>query len=88
MPDYQCGVCGYLYELSKGDPEASIAPNTAFNDLPADFGSAPFVGPAKTCSRRFHEWRRPGKFLYGPEKANLAKAQLNKTMKLFSRRTA
>jgi hypothetical protein len=31
--------------------------------------------------------RRPGEFLYGPEKAKLDKAELNKTMKRLSRRT-
>jgi rubredoxin len=46
MPDYQCGVCGYLYEPSKGDPEASIAPNTAFNNLPADW-VCPICGAGK-----------------------------------------
>jgi rubredoxin len=37
MHDYQCGVCGYLYEPAKGDPDANIPPNTAFNHLPADW---------------------------------------------------
>jgi rubredoxin len=46
MPDYQCGVCGYLYEPAKGDPEANIAPNTAFNDLPADW-VCPICGAGK-----------------------------------------
>jgi rubredoxin len=58
MQYYQCGVCGYLYEPSNGDPWASIPPNTAFNNLHG-IGSAPCVGPGKTSSRRFYELRHP-----------------------------
>jgi len=46
MQDYQCGVCGYLYQPADGDPEAKIPPNTAFEDLPADW-VCPICGAAK-----------------------------------------
>ena len=46
MQDYQCGICGYLYEPASGDPEANIAANTAFEDLPADWGR-PICGAGK-----------------------------------------
>jgi len=46
MKDYQCGICGYLYEPVHGDPEANIPPNTAFEDLPAGW-VCPVCGAGK-----------------------------------------
>jgi rubredoxin len=46
MQDYQCGVCGYLYEPSTGDPGANIPPNTAFENLPDDW-VCPICGAGK-----------------------------------------
>jgi rubredoxin len=46
MQDCQCGVCGYLYEPSNGDPGANIPPNTAFNSLPDDW-VCPICGAGK-----------------------------------------
>jgi rubredoxin len=46
MQDYQCGICGYLYEPANGDPEGNISPNTAFEDLPADW-VCPVCGAGK-----------------------------------------
>jgi rubredoxin len=37
MDKYQCTVCGYVYDPEKGDPENSVAPGTAFSDLPNDW---------------------------------------------------
>ncbi|MGI5902471.1 MAG: rubredoxin [Desulfitobacteriia bacterium] len=37
MKKYQCIPCGYVYEPEHGDPEAEIAPGTAFEDLPEDW---------------------------------------------------
>jgi len=37
MKKYQCTVCGYIYDPEVGDPEAGIAPGTAFEDLPDDW---------------------------------------------------
>ena len=34
---YECRVCGYVYEPSKGDSKASIPAGTAFEDLPGDW---------------------------------------------------
>lgn len=36
MDKYEC-VCGYVYDPAVGDPDANIAPGTAFDDLPADW---------------------------------------------------
>ena len=37
MKKYVCTVCGYVYDPEVGDPDAGIAPGTAFEDLPDDF---------------------------------------------------
>lgn len=37
MKQYKCSVCGYIYDESKGIPEAGIAPGTKWEDLPEDF---------------------------------------------------
>jgi rubredoxin len=46
MQDYQCGICGYIYEPVNGDPEANIPPNTSFADLP-DTWACPICGAGK-----------------------------------------
>ena len=37
MKKYKCEVCGYVYDPEVGDPDAGIAPGTAFEDLPEDW---------------------------------------------------
>ncbi len=37
MKNYVCDVCGYVYEVEKGDPDNNIAPGTKFADLPEDW---------------------------------------------------
>jgi rubredoxin len=39
--------CGYIYDPALGEPDAGIAPGTAFEELPEDF-CVPFVLSAKT----------------------------------------
>jgi rubredoxin/flavin reductase (DIM6/NTAB) family NADH-FMN oxidoreductase RutF len=34
---YRCGVCGFLYEPEKGDPDNGIPPGTSFEELPDDW---------------------------------------------------
>jgi rubredoxin len=34
---YRCTVCAHIYDPAAGNPEAEIAPGTAFEDLPADW---------------------------------------------------
>lgn len=43
---YQCGPCGYVYDPEKGDPDSSIEPGTAFEDLPDDW-CCPICGVSK-----------------------------------------
>ena len=37
MKKYVCPGCGSVYDPVVGDPDAGIAPGTAFEDLPDDF---------------------------------------------------
>ena len=46
MTKYRCLQCGYIYDPAKGDPDAKIAPGTAFEDLPDDW-VCPECGAAK-----------------------------------------
>ncbi len=46
MKKYVCGVCGYIYDPSEGDPEGNIAPGTPFEELPDDW-TCPVCGASK-----------------------------------------
>ena len=46
MQDYQCGICGYLYEPANRDPGGDIPANTAFENLPGDW-VCPICGAGK-----------------------------------------
>ena len=46
MKKHICGVCGWEYDPSVGDPDNGIAPGTAFEDLPEDF-VCPVCGAGK-----------------------------------------
>jgi rubredoxin len=37
LPNYECRVCGYLYEPTKGDSKIGAEPGTAFAALPVDW---------------------------------------------------
>ena len=37
MKSWECMSCGYSYDPTVGDPDAGIAPGTAFEDLPDDW---------------------------------------------------
>jgi len=43
---WECGICGYIYDEEKGDPENGIAPGTKFADLPEDW-VCPLCGASK-----------------------------------------
>lgn len=46
MKKYICTVCDYIYDPEIGDPEAGIAPGTAFEDIPKDW-VCPLCGVGK-----------------------------------------
>ena len=43
---YQCGICGYIYDPAKGDPDNGVAPGTTFDELPDDW-ECPVCGAPK-----------------------------------------
>ena len=44
--NYICNVCGYVYDEAAGEPGATIAPGTKWEDLPGDF-VCPICGAGK-----------------------------------------
>lgn len=47
MRVWECIVCGFIYDESKGMPEDGIAPGTPFAQIPDDW-SCPECGVAKS----------------------------------------
>ena len=43
---YECGICGYIYDPAKGDPDNGVAPGTPFEELPDDW-ECPVCGAGK-----------------------------------------
>jgi rubredoxin len=37
MEQWECVVCGYIYDPEEGDPSQGIEPGMAFEDLPDDW---------------------------------------------------
>ena len=37
MKTYQCVICGFVYDESKGWPDEGIPPGTRWNDVPDDW---------------------------------------------------
>jgi len=46
MEKQVCGICGYVYDPEKGDPDNGVEPGTAFADLPDDW-ACPICGAGK-----------------------------------------
>ena len=44
--EYECDLCGYIYDEAAGDPDNGIAPGTKWEDLPADW-VCPLCGAGK-----------------------------------------
>lgn len=51
MPQYECEICGYIYDPTVGDPEHGVAPGTPFEQLPADW-VCPECGAGKDQFKR------------------------------------
>lgn len=47
MAKYVCTICGFVYDESKGNPEAGIAPGTRWDDIP-DNWECPLCGASKS----------------------------------------
>ena len=54
MQKYICTVCGYIYDPEIGDPDGDIAPGTAFENIPDDWG-CPVCGAAKSDFELYEE---------------------------------
>ncbi len=37
MENWECTVCGYIYDPQKGDPDNGVEPGTPFEDVPDDW---------------------------------------------------
>ena len=35
--NYECEICGYVYNETEGDPDNGIKPGTKWKDVPDDF---------------------------------------------------
>lgn len=46
MDQYECSVCGYVYDPTEGDPDSDIEPGTPFENLPDDW-VCPVCGAGK-----------------------------------------
>jgi rubredoxin len=46
MENYVCGICGYVYDPSKGDPDSNIPPGVPFKKLSEDW-VCPVCGASK-----------------------------------------
>jgi len=46
MKKYVCGVCGYVYDPAKGDPDSGTPPGVPFEELSPDW-TCPVCGAAK-----------------------------------------
>ena len=46
MAQYECIVCGWVYDEDKGDPDSGIAAGTKWDDIPDDW-VCPMCGASK-----------------------------------------
>lgn len=46
MKQYECNICGYVYDEAQGDSSSGIAPGTKFTDLSEDW-VCPICGVSK-----------------------------------------
>lgn len=46
MKQFECIVCGYVYDPETGDPQNGIQPGTSFEDIPDDW-VCPLCGVGK-----------------------------------------
>ena len=49
MKQYECDLCGYVYDEAAGDPDNGIAPGTKWRTCPPT-GCAPCAAPERTSS--------------------------------------
>jgi rubredoxin len=54
MDNYECTVCGYIYDPQVGDPDGNIPPGTPFSELPDDW-VCPVCGAEKSAFEKVQE---------------------------------
>ena len=47
MEQWECSVCGYIYDPEQGDPNNTVKPGTPFDDVPDDW-LCPICGADKS----------------------------------------
>lgn len=47
MKQYECTICGYVYDEAKGDPEHGVAAGTSWAQVPDDW-VCPLCGVGKS----------------------------------------
>jgi len=52
MKQYQCQICGYIYDPAQGDPDNHVPPNTPFDKVPPEW-FVPSAALPKTNSSRW-----------------------------------
>jgi len=77
LSKYICSVCGYIYDETKGIPEAGIAPGTAWEALPEDW-VCPLCGAAKD------EFSKQGESTATVEKKSISVIEASSDMKELS----
>lgn len=53
MRQWECAVCGFVYDEEQGDPENGIAPGTRWEDVPDNF-VCPGCSASKTAFLPVH----------------------------------
>ena len=51
MDNYECTVCGYIFDEAEGDPDNGVAAGTKWDDVPADW-VCPLCGAAKDAFQK------------------------------------
>ena len=46
MKQYECGLCGYVYDEAAGDPDNGVAPGTPWEQVPESW-TCPVCGMGK-----------------------------------------
>lgn len=47
MQQYECNLCGYIYDPAVGDPDNGVAAGTSFADIPEEW-VCPLCGAPKS----------------------------------------
>ncbi|MDD2447888.1 MAG: rubredoxin [Tissierellia bacterium] len=77
MAEYECSICGYIYDEAKGIPESGIALGTLWQDVPEDW-VCPLCGATKA------EFKKRGEFTTNVENKPVSVVEVSEDMKELS----